>query len=800
MSKHMNIDFMSRLQLIFSFFLLICATGWAQSTAPRVETHPFVARGSTAALLRSTVTGNGVKEQGICWSTDKNPTIENERTTDFYERRGRLFHLQGLTPATVYYMRAYAIGSDGAVGYGDVVKVITLPKGNTTYTYNANDATSDQSRRIKAALEETVKLYNDWQGIIGLSITCNYSSGTPTADCSYGGWMRMGPNASYQRTGTVLHETNHAVGVGTSSRWKDNPNLRENTSRGLWLGERANQMVKFLENDESVNLTGDVTHMWPTGGSPLAYGINGAHEDTGNQLQYIGNVLITHALGEDGLTLTNYYDNGYPYYSIDVDDSVKYYIKNVDESLGLYTSYVAVGPSGLVRLSTTPNDSAAWYVSFNTKEGKYIFKNVATGRYLTHAVQNFRDVIRANVVASLSDEQQFQIMPTRKDVTVGESWNCFTARPVYFCFPYYADMTAEGKNVTATVFDHADNMTTQHWFVLSESEKNRFQTMMAAFTVDTLFIGGHSFDQFNNERYTYHIGMNSQSTVEDCQLKTVLSSRFKGSATITQPDTFPGSATLTLTDKDGTVIANYDFHFYTNLVYQWNAGTEVGATSKANKWGWNCTNNSSIIWGSANGINTHFMDPGKGSSAKYEGYTFCGRPYNNNRMLMLYFSSSEDVYSYTFQGLKPSTTYLMNMGVGWHMTEVEGNPKLTVNIGVDETLTSAQVILPAEAHDLCLLEQYFTTPDTIDTETLFFISFSTTDKSRLIVADLSVMESANMQLREDVNRDGMVDTQDALMIYNQMKSSAILSEYDVNNDGVTDTQDVLKIYEYIQNH
>ena len=41
-------------------------------------------------------------------------------------------------------------------------------------------------------------------------------------------------------------------------------------------------------------MTGDNTHMWP-------YGINGAHEDTGSEVLYIGNGLITQALGEDGL-------------------------------------------------------------------------------------------------------------------------------------------------------------------------------------------------------------------------------------------------------------------------------------------------------------------------------------------------------------------------------------------------------------------------------------------------------------------------------------------------------------------
>lgn len=55
--------------------------------------------------------------------------------------------------------------------------------------------------------------------------------------------------------------------------------------------------------------------------------------------------------------------------------------------------------------------------------------------------------------------------------------------------------------------------------------------------------------------------------------------------------------------------------------------------------------------------------------------------------------------------------------------------------------------------------------------------------------------------REDVNHDGIVDTQDVLAIYKFMQNSTGDEEYpveDVNSDGVVDTQDVLIIYTYMQ--
>ena len=56
-------------------------------------------------------------------------------------------------------------------------------------------------------------------------------------------------------------------------------------------------------------------------------------------------------------------------------------------------------------------------------------------------------------------------------------------------------------------------------------------------------------------------------------------------------------------------------------------------------------------------------------------------------------------------------------------------------------------------------------------------------------------------IREDVNRDGVVDTQDVLAIYLFMQNATGTEDLpveDVNNDGIVDTQDVLAIYNFMQ--
>ena len=59
-------------------------------------------------------------------------------------------------------------------------------------------------------------------------------------------------------------------------------------------------------------------------------------------------------------------------------------------------------------------------------------------------------------------------------------------------------------------------------------------------------------------------------------------------------------------------------------------------------------------------------------------------------------------------------------------------------------------------------------------------------------------------LSEDVNGDGIVDTQDVLAVYQYIQSpfpsGEGRGEADVNHDGIVDTQDVLRIYDYIMNH
>ena len=68
----------------------------------------------------------------------------------------------------------------------------------------------------------------------------------------------------------------------------------------------------------------------------------------------------------------------------------------------------------------------------------------------------------------------------------------------------------------------------------------------------------------------------------------------------------------------------------------------------------------------------------------------------------------------------------------------------------------------------------------------------------------AALSSLANEVREDVNLDGIVDTQDVLAVYEYMRTASqtpnVSSPADINQDGMVDTQDVLKIYEYINQH
>lgn len=94
---------------------------------PSVTTAGISSISSTRATGGGNVTNQGgtaVTARGICWSTNPNPTTASNNTSDGIGTGTFISNLSGLSPATTYYVRAYATNTAGTA-YGTQMQFST---------------------------------------------------------------------------------------------------------------------------------------------------------------------------------------------------------------------------------------------------------------------------------------------------------------------------------------------------------------------------------------------------------------------------------------------------------------------------------------------------------------------------------------------------------------------------------------------------------------------------------------------------------------------------------------------------
>ena len=438
---------------------------------PVVVTDPRYARGATMAFGRiKSAESESINEKGFCWATHPNPTYEDQHTTKHLSNNGDIYWLDDLQPATLYYMRAYAKTTTGLIGYGESIKFYTIPKGQITFDFR-NDGDAETQKRIRNATETAINWWNALTEMKGFRPSVGFVDGVQTADCSYGGWIRVGPNQSYQRCGTIMHEMLHGCGVipWADTEWSRH-NLRESQTgdgygTGHWLGDRVSAVLDFWDNTNGSRLNGDYQHMWP-------YGINGAHEDNGSDVLYIGCSLVCQALGEDGLQHTSSLF-AEPYYALDQEDNIKYYLTSESEQRGRYTAYLMPKANGSLQwkeMSATEaagNDSTAWFFTFTPENQYYQLRNAATGEYLSYA-SAFK--MTANFTTT-NNSCNFHLMKGRVNVGSGEQAKrgYWIIHPTSNWSPSSLTASTNG-NVNGTTFNIANSSKTQRWIILTVDE------------------------------------------------------------------------------------------------------------------------------------------------------------------------------------------------------------------------------------------------------------------------------------------------------------------------------------------
>lgn len=88
---------------------------------------------------------SSVTARGICWSTNENPSIADDKTTDGVGTGSFTTNIQNLTGNTTYYIRAYATNMEGTA-YGSVMSFKTNPVVPSISTLAVNNITASTAK------------------------------------------------------------------------------------------------------------------------------------------------------------------------------------------------------------------------------------------------------------------------------------------------------------------------------------------------------------------------------------------------------------------------------------------------------------------------------------------------------------------------------------------------------------------------------------------------------------------------------------------------------------------------------
>lgn len=96
---------------------------------PAITTVEISALTDSSAISGGNLISDGgdvITAKGVCWSTNENPTITDSISINGTGTDAFISNITGLSPATTYYVRAYATNSVGT-SYGNEVSFTTLP-------------------------------------------------------------------------------------------------------------------------------------------------------------------------------------------------------------------------------------------------------------------------------------------------------------------------------------------------------------------------------------------------------------------------------------------------------------------------------------------------------------------------------------------------------------------------------------------------------------------------------------------------------------------------------------------------
>lgn len=135
----------------------------------------------TTAICGGQVTSDGgatVTTRGVCWNTSSNPNTASNHTTDGVGTGTFVSNLTGLTPNSLYYVRAYATNSAGT-SYGNEVTFTPLMLSAPTIT------TPDATNITNTSATSGGNITSDGGATVTTRGVCWNTSSNPTTANSY---------------------------------------------------------------------------------------------------------------------------------------------------------------------------------------------------------------------------------------------------------------------------------------------------------------------------------------------------------------------------------------------------------------------------------------------------------------------------------------------------------------------------------------------------------------------------------------------------------------------------------------
>ena len=150
-----------KLTLIFALLtglMSVMQSCLKKSSLPILETFPVYEITNTTAVSGGVITddgGSAVTARGVCWSINVGPTIADSKTSDSTGVGAYTSNMTGLTPDTVYYVRAYATNGKGTAYGSQQVFATVLRNGPTLFN---PDLTYDSVTDIDGNVYKTIQI------------------------------------------------------------------------------------------------------------------------------------------------------------------------------------------------------------------------------------------------------------------------------------------------------------------------------------------------------------------------------------------------------------------------------------------------------------------------------------------------------------------------------------------------------------------------------------------------------------------------------------------------------------------